>query len=70
MATIYINLLDEGTDVWRPVDADAIGGMDYRIDHRAIVPDDEQWQFRPGDRVKCELRELSGTPVLVAIGLT
>jgi hypothetical protein len=40
-------------------------------DRTAILPDhglqDEVWQFTPGTRVDCELREIDGCPALVAV---
>jgi hypothetical protein len=51
-ATIYIYLLDEGTDVWRPVSAEQISDEIYRI--TGSPPDDtETWQFFTGDTVRC-----------------
>ncbi len=63
---IFIPLEDEGTDVWRPVDAFRIEGDTYRI-AVVSVPDDEEWSFRPGDVVRVEQRMLSGGPSLVAV---
>ena len=65
-ATIYIYLLDEGTDVWRPVSAEQIGDKIYRI--TGSPPDDtETWQFFTGDIVRCrEQTFASGERRLVA----
>lgn len=38
-------LLNEGTDVWRPVKATLISPDVYRIDGQ--MPDDEDWAFLP-----------------------
>ena len=63
--TIYVYLLDEGVDVWRPVQAHHLGGDLYRIisinEH-----EDEQWQFRTGDVVRCAMRTFSDGPGLAA----
>lgn len=67
MQTIYVYLLNEGTDVWRPVDAVHIAGDSYRIVGNNPNPDDEQWEFTTGQVVSCEVRELSGGPCLVAV---
>jgi hypothetical protein len=67
METIYVYLLDEGTDVWRPVDADHVSGNKYRILSVNPDPDDEHWQFNAGDVVATEMRELSGGLCLVAV---
>jgi hypothetical protein len=61
---IYVQLLDEGVDAWRPVDAINEGGGVYRLPDAA--PPDEAWAFPPGSRVRCETRRLSGDLVQVA----
>jgi hypothetical protein len=66
MATIYVALREEGVDVWRPVEASHEGESIYRIDD-APTPDSEAWEFPPGSRVRCELRELSDGSALVAV---
>jgi hypothetical protein len=62
---IYMPLLDEGTDVWRPVEAVHEGGDVYLIvseqDHET-----ETWEFPTGTRVRCHQRSLSGGVCLVA----
>jgi len=64
METIYVALLDEGVDVWRPVEAQREGDL-YRI--VGVVPETEKWVFSPGSLVRCEQRELSEGPALVAV---
>lgn len=64
--TIYIELLDEGVDVWRPVEAVLIDEDWYRISSRKLDPS-EQWAFQTGDVVRCETRQLSGGLVRVAV---
>src|SRR5258707_6631795 len=66
METIYVALLEEGVDVWRPVAAHREGDSIYRITSMPS-PDDETWQFPPGSLVSCEWRELSGGSSLVAV---
>jgi hypothetical protein len=56
IASIYVKLEDEGVDVLRPVLAEQVSGRVFIIDPRAKVPTDEQWAFRPGQRVYCEWR--------------
>jgi hypothetical protein len=64
--TIYVSLLDEGIDVWRPVLAEHVRENVYRIaDQRQ--PDDEVWEFLPGALVLCKQIELEEGPVLAAI---
>ena len=56
-AEIYIKLLDEGVDVWRPVLAEHLGGDSYQLIGKP--PEGEVWPFAPGDVVRCEKRHLS-----------
>jgi len=68
--TVFVRLLDEGTDVWRPVRAVRIGENTYRITEQA-VPEDEVWVFQPGDVVVVEGREgdEGSAPQLIAVAL-
>ena len=56
--TVYVELLDEGVDAWRPVLAQPVSGDVYRL--IGEIPDGETWLFAPGDLVRCELRPLMG----------
>ena len=68
MTTIYVALEDEGTAVWRPVEATELGAGLFEIPSDAQVPEDERWEFGPGERVRCERRTFSdGEPALVAV---
>ena len=58
MAKIFMPLLDEGADVWRPVEASHLGGQLYRVE--GPVPDDEVWSFPPGAVVVCATKIFSG----------
>jgi len=49
-ATVYVALLDEGVDVWRPVQAEYLGADLYRL--TGAPPDDEAWPFAIGDVVR------------------
>ena len=61
---MYVQLLDEGVDVWRPVDAEHLGGDRYRL--IGAIPENEVWPFAVGDVVKCEVRRLTDGRVTVA----
>jgi hypothetical protein len=50
--TIYVELLEEGTKCWRPVQAEHIDGEIYRIVGKK--PEGETWPFSTGDTVKCK----------------
>jgi hypothetical protein len=66
MATIYMPLLNEGTDVWRPVEALHIMGDRYQI--ADAVPEGEEWAFAPGSYVTCGWKVFSdGQQALIAI---
>lgn len=69
MVNVYVRLLGEGTEVFRPVPATMtsastciLGGAEF------YDPEDEQWEWLPGTLVKVEARNLEGAQVLVAIG--
>jgi hypothetical protein len=62
--TIYMPLVDEGTDVWRSVLAERLEAGLYRI--VGPVPETEKWQFAPGSTVRVEMRRLSEGEMLVA----
>jgi hypothetical protein len=64
-ATVYVSLLNEGTDVWRPVVAEQIGPSLFRL--LGPVPSEERWQFQPGEVVRCENRQLSDGLAWVAV---
>ncbi len=66
--TIFVALLDEGTPVWRPVEAIAVDDQIYQIISKNPHPDDEHWEFTSGEIVRCVSRALSAaSPVLVAV---
>ncbi len=63
---VYVRLLGEGTDVWRPAQASYMGGDRYQLIPQA-VPDSEEWEFSPGTIVHCETRTLSGSQCTAAV---
>lgn len=66
-ATVFVRMLDEGTDVWRPVQAIRLGETTYRIADDP-VPEDEAWVFQPGDVVVVEHRQ-GGAPETTLIAV-
>jgi hypothetical protein len=65
--TVYVRLLDESVDVWRPAAAEDLGGGRFRL--LAIIDEDigdEPWEFPPGTTVECEPQVLDDGEVLVA----
>jgi hypothetical protein len=66
VVTIHVRLTDEMVKVWRPVAAIALDADRYRIADQ-VIPEDEIWEFRPGQIViAAEQNEDSGT-FLVAL---
>ena len=66
--TIYIQLLGEGTLVYRPVPATEVSDNIFQLQGEEIFdPEDEEWEFLPGNKVRVEQKELEGEKVLVAI---
>jgi hypothetical protein len=65
--TIYVKLLNEGIEVYRPVNADCLSNGCYQLKGFDIFdPEDEQWEFLPGSLVKATTRESDGESILVA----
>jgi hypothetical protein len=63
--TIYVELREEGTPCWRPVETVHLGSELYRI--VGEKPDGEDWEFSAGDVVKCKMKKFqTGGPDLVA----
>ena len=67
MPTIYIRLLDEGTDVLRPTEAAKLANGFFKVmPTPGYDPDDEKWEFTPGSIVRGVFRKLGDQDVLVA----
>jgi hypothetical protein len=64
--TIYVRLIDELVDVWRPVEADPVDGGVYRICEQPYDREIERWEFTPDELVLCERISLSAGTVLAA----
>ena len=56
--TIYVALIDEGTEVYRPVIAEKIDEKTFKIISKNKNPEDEKWKFNMGDVVVCYEKEL------------
>lgn len=63
--TILMALLNEGTDVWRPVQAERLSDGRYKI--LGSVPEDENWEFAPGSVVHVRQKQFSQGTALVAV---
>jgi hypothetical protein len=65
---IFVRLLDEGVDVWRPVVSEHIHDNVYRIADQPYDRNIETWEFAPGDEVIAEVIDSDDGPFLVAVG--
>lgn len=63
---IFVSLLDEQVDVWRPVQAERVHDDVYKIADQPYDREVETWQFEPGNEVVCELIESSKGRILAA----
>ena len=62
---VYVALLDEGVECWRPVDAQHVQEDEYVLS--GPVPDDEVSESQPGEAVRCRERTFQdGATGLVA----
>lgn len=66
--TVYVRLLDEGIeDVFRPTKARIQPDGYYKLlPTQGYDPEDEHWEFLPGQLVRCETMKLDGGMRLVA----
>jgi hypothetical protein len=63
---IFVRLLNEGVDAWRPIQAECVHGNVYTISDQRYNREIETWQFGPGEKVVCELIESSEGQILAA----
>jgi hypothetical protein len=64
-AEIFVKLLNEGTEVWRPVKAESLDNGLYKIISNNKA--DEIWEFKSGETVTCSTKTFAdGKTVLVA----
>lgn len=64
---IYVALLDEGVEVWRPIDAERVHDHVYRIAEQPYDRDSERWEFEPGDEVICSHVEADDGVIMAAV---
>lgn len=66
--TVYVRLLDEGTEVFRPVHAEHVEKSSFRLlDDGEFDFTEEHLEFAPGTTVECEQRNTSEGMVKVAV---
>ncbi len=64
---VYVQLLNEGTLVYRPTRGTIVGPLVVRLEATPDYdPDDEEWEFLPGSTVAIETLMLSEGAHLVA----
>lgn len=66
---VFVRLLEEGTDVWRPVGATALPDGTFELrETDEYDPEAELWEFPPHTRVRCAVKRFAdGGTGLVAV---
>ena len=68
---VYVRLLDEGVDVWRPVRATALPDGTFELSQPEKPDSTEVWEFPPHAKVRCMARTFAGGEKgLVAVAKT
>ncbi|MDR1305695.1 MAG: hypothetical protein LBK76_10825 [Verrucomicrobiales bacterium] len=68
MKTLYVRLMDEGTEVFRPTEAELLSDGCFKLlPIEGYDPDDENWEFPPGSIVRAIERKLDGEKALIAV---
>jgi hypothetical protein len=69
--TVYVRLLAEGTNVWRPAPATELSDGVYQLgEPSGFDPRTELWEFPPHTRVRRATKKFAdGTEALVAIAI-
>jgi hypothetical protein len=69
VVTVFVALLGEGVDVWRPVQARPLGGGLFRIVGVDADVSDESWQFPVGAIVTCARKQFANGQIgMTAVG--
>ncbi|PXW87826.1 hypothetical protein C8R34_10974 [Nitrosomonas sp. Nm84] len=64
---LYVRLLNEGVEVFRPVSATQVAPNVFVLDGAdSYDPEDEEWEFPPGSRISTVERMMEGNRVLIA----
>ena len=68
MKYVYVKLLEEGTEAYRPVPALLIESNIYKLlGHKIHDPLDEIWEFLPDTIVQTKVREIVDKKLLIAV---
>jgi hypothetical protein len=66
--TVFVRLLDEGTDVVRPTSVLPLGDGSFQLLPTSDYdPEIETWEFLPGSKVQLERTARNGGPILLAV---
>jgi hypothetical protein len=65
---IFVRLVEEDVDVWRPVAARHIDGRRYRIDDQPYDRRAERWEYEPGDEVEGRRQRRGDQTIVVVTG--
>jgi hypothetical protein len=61
LVSVYVRLLDEGTDCSRPTQAEPLGNGLFKLRRTPNYdPEDEPWEFLPGSVVRTVTKEYEG----------
>ncbi len=67
--TVYVKLLDEDLEVWKPIVVEAVEGTNLYLvlgePWNKLIPD-EKWEFPPGAKVNLQLHTIEGKSELIA----
>ncbi len=70
MESIYVRLLNEGTEVWKPYKGEQISSKVYRlISEQELDENNVKPEFKPGDIVRVEIKKFSDGQFLTAFAL-
>lgn len=65
---VFVRLLGEGTEVYRPVAAHSLGQGIYSLAGAADYdPESEEWEFKPGTKVRCQMKTIGNEELMVAV---
>jgi hypothetical protein len=64
---IFVRLLDESVEVWRPVRARHLGDDRYLIVEQPYERELERWEFAPQEEVVCAMVPADDGAILAAV---
>ena len=65
---VYVKLVNEAVEVWRPVKAIQTNENRYQLVEDQSIPEDEDWEFAPGEVIEVTIRSFDGVPRKIASG--